>query len=189
MININKLIKSVPVCHSKNCKAGRPSTCGIVPQMTRERRREHRVAFTKGLQMRAPEDFNEATTLCDFIACALMKNNQAHPLWLHSYVRSCYQKCYNISVRVSNVQTTPIIRAHVGALLTPYIFTFHKFSHFYMALNKATQNIVCNVQRNCSSLIFLQLGASSRTVFLSVKFSQCIIVLVLLAFIRNGVNG
>ncbi|CAH2102594.1 unnamed protein product [Euphydryas editha] len=33
--------------------------------MTRERRRERRVtAFTKGLQMRAPEDFNEATTLC-----------------------------------------------------------------------------------------------------------------------------
>lgn len=74
-------MKSTPACHSKNCKAGRPLPCGIVPEMTRERRRERRVtAFTKGLQMRAPEDFNEATTLCDFIACALMRNNQAHPL-------------------------------------------------------------------------------------------------------------
>lgn len=59
----------------------RPSLCGIVPEMTRERRRERRVPnFTKGLQMRVPEDFNEATTVCDFIACALMRNNQAHPL-------------------------------------------------------------------------------------------------------------
>lgn len=42
--------------------------------MTRERRQERRApAFTKGLQMRAPEDFNEATTLCDFIACAVMR--------------------------------------------------------------------------------------------------------------------
>lgn len=54
---------------------------GIVPEMTRERRRECRApAFTKGLQIRTPEDFNEATTLCDFIACAVMRNNQAHPL-------------------------------------------------------------------------------------------------------------
>ncbi|CAF4791796.1 unnamed protein product [Pieris macdunnoughi] len=36
--------------------------------MTHEKRRERSAAaFTKGLQMRAPEDFNEATTLCDFI--------------------------------------------------------------------------------------------------------------------------
>lgn len=36
----------------------------IVPEMTRERRRERRVpTLTKGLQMRAPEDFNEATTV------------------------------------------------------------------------------------------------------------------------------
>lgn len=51
---------------------------------TRKASRVARSPFTKGLQMRAPEDFNEATTLCDFIACAVMRNNQAHPLWLHS---------------------------------------------------------------------------------------------------------
>lgn len=60
------------------------SPLGIVPEMTRERRRVRRVtAFTKGSQMRVPEDFNEATTLCDFIACSVMRNNQARPLWLH----------------------------------------------------------------------------------------------------------
>lgn len=60
--------------------ATRRRVARIVPEMTRERRRERLSLPSQKTYRCAHQKILMRQRLCDFIACSVMRNNQAHPL-------------------------------------------------------------------------------------------------------------